>query len=66
MQVIVNPEPRSISRPPPEVMIDTLPMWQVRWQRAPCATASDEILKGIDDLAQGVVAMSAAGLLRRK
>ncbi len=63
MQMIMNLEPRSIPLPPLEVVIDALPMRQVMRQRAPCATASEQVLESIDDLAQSVAAMSAARLL---
>src|ERR1051326_1838801 len=63
MQTVMNPEPRPVSLPRAEIVIDTLPMRQVMGQRAPCATASDEILKSVDDLSKRVAAMSAARLL---
>ena len=66
MQVVVNSEPRPVSLPQPEVMIDRLPMRQVVRERAPRAAAPDEVLDGVDDLAQGVAAVSTARLLYRQ
>ena len=64
VEVVVNPQPRPVPLPEPEVMVDTLLTWQSVRQRAPRATAADEVLERIDDLTQRVAAMSPARLLR--
>ena len=62
----MNPQPRPVTLPEPEVVMDGLPARQVVRQRAPSAAHSDEVLDAVDDLSQGVAAMPAARLPRRQ
>jgi len=66
VQVIMDADPGPILFPDAEVFIGCTPMRQIMWQQAPGASGAEYVLNGVDNLAHGVAAMSAAGFFGRQ
>ena len=58
----VDPLPRPIQAPDPEVMVDGLPRREVVGKETPGAAATDDVEDGIEDLAGGVDLWTTEGL----
>src|SRR5215218_5435023 len=50
----VHPFPRPVQTPGAEVVVDSLPGWEVVRQQPPGAAAANDVEDGVEDLAQGV------------
>jgi hypothetical protein len=50
----VQPLPSAVNAPEAEIVVDSLPRWEVMWEQAPGAAATHHVEDGIEDLTQGV------------
>jgi hypothetical protein len=58
--------PGSVDSPPPEVVVDGLPRWELIRQKSPSAAALEDVVDSVEDLAGGVDPGSSSLVGRRE